>query len=50
MAEVHRDYAIALPPLNTTLAQRLIEQTHIYTALKGVRGRSQSIFPCCTGC
>jgi acetyltransferase len=39
MAEVYRDYAIALPPLNTTLAQRLIEQTHIYTALKGVRGR-----------
>ena len=39
MAEVYRDYAIGLPPLNTTLAQRLIEQTHIYTALTGVRGR-----------
>jgi len=25
--------------LNTTLAQRLVEQTRIYTALKGVRGR-----------
>ena len=39
MAEVYRDYAIGLPPLNTTLAQLLIEQTHIYTALTGVRGR-----------
>jgi acetyltransferase len=39
MAEVYRDYAIGLPPLNTTLAQRLIEQTRIHNALKGVRGR-----------
>lgn len=39
MVEVYRDRALALPPLNTTLAQRLIEQTRIYTALKGVRGR-----------
>ncbi len=31
--------AIALPPLNTTLARRMIEQTQIYKALKGVRGR-----------
>ena len=28
-----------LPPLNTTLAQRLMEQTKIYKALDGVRGR-----------
>ena len=40
MTEVYRDYAIALPPLNTTLAQRLIEQTRIYTALLGIRGRN----------
>ena len=39
MVEVYRDHALALPPLNTTLAQRLMEQTRIFTALKGVRGR-----------
>ena len=39
MVEVYRDRALALPPLNTTLAQRLMEQTHIYSAFKGVRGR-----------
>jgi acetyltransferase len=39
MVEVYRDCALALPPLNTTLAQRLMEQTKIYSALLGVRGR-----------
>jgi acetyltransferase len=39
LVEVFRDQAIALPPLNTTLARRMIEQTKIYKALKGVRGR-----------
>jgi acetyltransferase len=39
LVEVFRDRAIALPPLNTTLARRLMEQTHIYQALQGVRGR-----------
>jgi acetyltransferase len=39
LVEVLRDRAIALPPLNTTLARRLMEQTQIYTALQGVRGR-----------
>jgi len=39
LVEVYRDRALALPPLNTTLAQRLIEQTRVYQALKGVRGR-----------
>ena len=39
MVEVYRDYALSLPPLNTTLAQRMMEQTNIFTALKGVRGR-----------
>jgi acetyltransferase len=39
LVEVYRDRALALPPLNTTLAQRLMEQTRILTALKGVRGR-----------
>ncbi|MDJ0708704.1 MAG: bifunctional acetate--CoA ligase family protein/GNAT family N-acetyltransferase [Leptolyngbyaceae cyanobacterium MO_188.B28] len=40
MVEVIRDSAVALPPLTTTLARRLIEHTQIYTALQGVRGRS----------
>jgi len=39
LVEVYRDRALALPPLNTTLAQRLMEQTKIYKALRGVRGR-----------
>jgi len=39
LVEVFHDRALALPPLNTTLARRLMEQTKIYTALKGVRGR-----------
>jgi len=39
LVEVYRDRALALPPLNTTLAQRLMEQTKIYAALRGVRGR-----------
>lgn len=39
LVEVFQDRAIALPPLNTTLARRMIEQTRIYKALKGVRGR-----------
>ena len=39
LVEVYGDRALALPPLNTTLAQRLIEQTKIYRALQGVRGR-----------
>ncbi len=40
LVEVFRDRALALPPLNTTLARRTIEQTHIYKALTGVRGRA----------
>ncbi len=39
LVEVYRDRSLALPPLNTTLAQRMMERTNIYTALKGVRGR-----------
>ena len=39
LVEVYKDRALALPPLNSTLAQRMMEQTQIYTALKGVRGR-----------
>ena len=39
LVEVIRDRALALPPLNTTLARRMMERTRIYTALQGVRGR-----------
>jgi acetyltransferase len=39
LVEVFKDRALALPPLNSTLARRLMEQTKIFTALKGVRGR-----------
>ena len=39
LVEVFRDRALALPPLTTTLARRMMEQTKIYTALRGIRGR-----------
>ena len=39
LVEVMEDQALALPPLNTTLARRMMEQTKIYEALQGVRGR-----------
>ncbi len=39
LVELFRDRALALPPLTTTLARRMIEQTRIYGALKGIRGR-----------
>ena len=39
LVEVLKDRVLALPPLNTTLARRAMEQTRIYQALKGVRGR-----------
>jgi acetyltransferase len=39
LVEVFRDRALALPPLNMTLAKHLVEETVISRALKGVRGR-----------
>jgi acetyltransferase len=39
LVEVFRDRSLALPPLNTTLARRMMEQTRVFTALEGVRGR-----------
>ena len=39
LVEVYRDRALALPPLNSTLAQRMMEQTRIWKAFRGVRGR-----------
>jgi acetyltransferase len=40
LVEVYGDRALALPPLNTTLAVRLMEQTRVFRALQGVRGRT----------
>lgn len=39
LVEVFKDYKLGLPPLNTTLAKRLLEKTKIYKALLGIRGR-----------
>jgi len=39
LVEVFKDRSLALPPLNTTLARRMIEQTQVVEALQGVRGR-----------
>jgi len=41
LVEVYRDRALALPPLTTTLARRMMERTRIFEALGGVRGRAQ---------
>ncbi len=40
LVEVFRDHALGLPPLNSTLARRMMEHTKIYQALGGVRGRA----------
>jgi acetyltransferase len=40
LVEVFKDRALGLPPLNPTLARRMIERTKIFEALKGVRGRA----------
>ncbi len=40
LVEVFKDQSLGLPPLNTTLARRMMERTQIYAALKGVRGRT----------
>jgi acetyltransferase len=39
LVEVYRDRALALPPLNTTLARRMMERTKVFAALQGVRRR-----------
>ena len=39
LVEIFKDRALALPPLNTTLARRMMEQNRIDAALRGVRGR-----------
>lgn len=39
LVEVFKDRALGLPPLNTTLARRMMSRTKIYEALHGIRGR-----------
>lgn len=39
LVEVFKDRALAIPPLNGTLARRFMEKTKIYEALCGVRGQ-----------
>ena len=39
LVEIFHDSALGLPPLNRTLARRLMERTRIDKALDGVRGR-----------
>jgi acetyltransferase len=39
LVEIYKDKALGLPPLNTTLARRLMERTKIFNAFRGVRGR-----------
>jgi acetyltransferase len=45
LVEVYRDRALGLPPLTVTLARRMMEQTRIYHALRGVRGRKSVDLP-----
>lgn len=40
LVEIYNDKIVGLPPLNTTLARRLMEQTRIFKALQGIRGRA----------
>jgi acetyltransferase len=40
LVEVFHDRALGLPPLNRTLARRMMERTRIHRALQGVRGRA----------
>ncbi len=38
-AERFKDFSVGLPPLNQTLATRLMEETDVYRLLKGYRGK-----------
>ena len=40
LVEVFKDRVLGLPPLNATLARRMMERTRIFRALQGVRGRA----------
>ncbi len=40
LVELFKDRALGLPPLTTTLARRMMEQTKIHKAFAGIRGRA----------
>jgi acetyltransferase len=40
--ELFKDYSIGLPPLNTTLIRRMLEETKVYQLLKGYRNEPQA--------
>jgi len=40
--ELYKDTAVALPPLNTTLIRRMLEETKVYQLLKGYRGQPKA--------
>ncbi len=45
LVEAYGDHALALPPLNTTLARRMMEQTRVFAALRNIRGRRAPNLP-----
>jgi acetyltransferase len=45
LVEVFKDHALGLPPLNTVLALQIMQQTKIFNALRGVRGRAPVDIP-----
>ncbi|HQP28279.1 MAG TPA: bifunctional acetate--CoA ligase family protein/GNAT family N-acetyltransferase [Syntrophales bacterium] len=38
--EIFRDFSLGLPPLNQSLARRLMEDTNVYRMLQGYRGKT----------
>ncbi len=40
--ELYRDCSVALPPLNTTLIRRMLEETKVYQLLKGYRNQPKA--------
>lgn len=45
LVEIFKDNALGFPPLNMTLARRLMKKTKIYEALQGVRGKKAINLP-----
>lgn len=45
LVEVYQDKSLALPPLTSTVARRLMERTKIWKALQGVRGQAACNLP-----
>ncbi len=42
LVEVFKDSALGLPPLTSTLAMRLMEQTKVFKAFQAIRGMPRS--------